>query len=1219
MADPKISSITPITTRVGMIVNLAESPDDATGSSTVLAARRGTDQDLFYVDCSGPFTKWFMGKALFSPYTSSYQSIASLAGLYAEVNDSSGTDVVNWSVLADLPDPATNTWTKFKGGLYNIGSPEVEYEGPPKPPTLTATVTETGKTSLAWSMGTNILGLDMVSTLRWRLAIPAGTGETARDIVVARSQYNPRQFGPKIYRLGKGKILQFPLEGSVSEAEDVLAFPAGYENEDDVFTGKVIWGRPKVGRRSNGNWLVYMRSDGSIWEYDLVTLTWSKLTNAIRTIYSHADTAPGTDTNLDDFGAGVQVAPGWYSNRPINDLAQRAWLVHTATSGKQMAIASTTATHGWRADKSTDNWTTGGATDKTDLITDLDTGATSECKFYYVSSTTPIPIAFPKPWNASTGNGRYALVYDKDGIQYFDYAGNRGGNNHRSNCVLIRAKRTKTLKDGSYSYGSWSVNLIPLTAFWCQQLNISTPTIYQSEVADIAEDSNGDIVIGLFGNGITSSADGFCQGLLFWNATDGWYKMFLCPWVYNNSYDWEIGSIAPFSITGLSGIYYANPVVGSSENWRDDQRIGRYAADGGLTQYYTATGAFQSAFADYGISQSATMKGPLGGMYADDDDLYILANQDITGTTNDILLKATIGSDGALTPSDGWDLGYDTWHPGAWTGLVIDTPTDSVSTASQRIIFEDLTSADLQKLTVSYASKTSLTVTALWSPSFSSNFGAGRRIVFADTRGNVYRLPLGSVGPWQITSSDTDQNGWRLFNSLAAGDQLYYVVAQTIPSVQWTNEEAELTTTSKALTGLASTVHWLAQVKALDSGGESDWRGIFFLAAVAGPPEAETVEIFTTKEGNLVQWDGGVTYKLEYRKASADAWTKLVDNYQGREYKHTGLTNGDSAQYRLSGTNSAGTKVNEVATVDNIGIAESGMYLPANRYDRPPFASAVYQERQLLVTEGDGSMYYAYGSPVAVDNLLGLDRDDIRAWSVGAKFKKNDVVGYQVIDTITGDEETFYMIRWYVYRCLAPHTAADASYAPHPNARGLWQTVGLVDTELSTTFASPISAVITIATTDAHGVTAAKTIPMAHMDSPISFADSDRPEEAGEYRFGTRGPLYNLPWRPFGDWATLRSLAHQVIAVSLVDRNNVNNSTYYRSLSGTESPGQLLIRWSAGKWLLYNITRARISDNGLRCVFDGTLTTVREGDNTNDIPVDIDLNVDFIFTFAPPT
>ena len=69
-----------------------------------------------------------------------------------------------------------------------------------------------------------------------------------------------------------------------------------------------------------------------------------------------------------------------------------------------------------------------------------------------------------------------------------------------------------------------------------------------------------------------------------------------------------------------------------------------------------------------------------------------------------------------------------------------------------------------------------------------------------------------------------------------------------------------------------------------------------------------------TNEGVLLQWDGSVDptiveYRIQYRPSAEDsdgnpvAWRTILDNTLQQEYLVLGLTNYDSAQFRVLARN----------------------------------------------------------------------------------------------------------------------------------------------------------------------------------------------------------------------------------------------------------------------------------------------------------------------------
>ena len=87
------------------------------------------------------------------------------------------------------------------------------------------------------------------------------------------------------------------------------------------------------------------------------------------------------------------------------------------------------------------------------------------------------------------------------------------------------------------------------------------------------------------------------------------------------------------------------------------------------------------------------------------------------------------------------------------------------------------------------------------------------------------------------------------------------------------------------------------------------------------------------------------------------------------------------------------------------------------------------------------------------------------------------------------------------------------------------------------------------------------------------------------------------------------------------DKNGNSQFLFLNSLQHAPQStlGLFVARWSPGKWIRCAIRNAASSENNLRTHLDLTLLAYRDVDNTNDIPTDVTQDVEFLFTFSPPT
>ena len=246
-------------------------------------------------------------------------------------------------------------------------------------------------------------------------------------------------------------------------------------------------------------------------------------------------------------------------------------------------------------------------------------------------------------------------------------------------------------------------------------------------------------------------------------------------------------------------------------------------------------------------------------------------------------------------------------------GSILSLDPDLASDEPGEVVFSDDDAAEITALRVHYETTDDIEVTAI----YAAGFSLGSRTIHINGRN------LSGAGPWSFnrTSNSTD---YTLFNGLRAGGTISIVIGDGV-SVSlggWnslgTNTDGVFTVENLVNDRVFWFLAWVsdggrARGNADASYTDGEVEGYTLARAPSAPPPIPLTGT-NTNEGVLLQWDGNLDptvleYQLQYRASATDddgndvAWQTILSGTLQNEYLVTGLTNLESAEFRLVARN----------------------------------------------------------------------------------------------------------------------------------------------------------------------------------------------------------------------------------------------------------------------------------------------------------------------------
>ena len=232
------------------------------------------------------------------------------------------------------------------------------------------------------------------------------------------------------------------------------------------------------------------------------------------------------------------------------------------------------------------------------------------------------------------------------------------------------------------------------------------------------------------------------------------------------------------------------------------------------------------------------------------------------------------------------------------------------------VVFSDDDATEITALRVHYETTDNIEVTA----TYATGFSLGSRTIHINGRS------LSGSGPWTFNRI-SDSTDFTLFNGLRAGGTLSIVIGNgvSVSTGGWNAYGSPIVENGMTFTIenlVNDQVFWYRAW--IEDGGrhrlnpDVDLSGSqlesYTLARAPSAPPPIPLTGTNTNEGVLLQWDGDLDptvleYQLQYRRSATDddgddvAWQTILSGTLQNEYLVTGLTNLETAEFRLLARN----------------------------------------------------------------------------------------------------------------------------------------------------------------------------------------------------------------------------------------------------------------------------------------------------------------------------
>ena len=244
-------------------------------------------------------------------------------------------------------------------------------------------------------------------------------------------------------------------------------------------------------------------------------------------------------------------------------------------------------------------------------------------------------------------------------------------------------------------------------------------------------------------------------------------------------------------------------------------------------------------------------------------------------------------------------------------GSILALDPQLASDEPGEIVFEDDDAAEITALRVHYETTDDIEVTA----TYAAGFSLGSRTLHINGYG------LSGSGPWTFNRT-SDSTGYTLFNALRAGGTLSIVIGNgvSVSNGSWNslgnNTDGTFTIENLVNDRVFWFLAWMedgGRARSNPEAADEEVGGYTLARAPSAPPPIPLTGT-NTNEGILLQWDGNLDptvleYQLQYRASATDddgddvAWQTILSGTLQNEYLVTGLTNLQSAEFRLVARN----------------------------------------------------------------------------------------------------------------------------------------------------------------------------------------------------------------------------------------------------------------------------------------------------------------------------
>ncbi|MCF7830631.1 fibronectin type III domain-containing protein [Candidatus Gracilibacteria bacterium] len=251
-------------------------------------------------------------------------------------------------------------------------------------------------------------------------------------------------------------------------------------------------------------------------------------------------------------------------------------------------------------------------------------------------------------------------------------------------------------------------------------------------------------------------------------------------------------------------------------------------------------------------------------------------------------------------------------------------------------------------------------------------------------------------------------------------------------------------------TGLVAGTTYSYTIKAINDAGSSNWTAPVSAIPEEGDTVPAVVSVFTGTAGNeqvTLDWsapaDGGspiTGYRIE--GYAGGTWSLITNqNAASRQYIHTGLTNGDTYQYRIRASNAFGdgnwsaTRTVVLEVQPSLTLSITPGIISANQFPLPDVTVTWSSEGTIYCTPHEIAMYdlpsepWTYsnatsGSANVNDNILGFEDGFWTNTSVEFSMTCHTIDGLQVTDSV----EVIYEPYIASVELRSPHGTSPVNY-----------------------------------------------------------------------------------------------------------------------------------------------------------------------------------------------